>query len=420
MPKLGDRRALRRTDSVGTALLRVRDRLPRLCIIVAYGVMVFNIEEVFGFEAANIVQKGLFLIASILCLLLRRITIEIVLLLIVTIVMILFLGAATTYRDFSWQTLVFSLNQVTIIYALLAYHPSSKDAESFLVVAAWLPLASTVVGLIYAAAGWHEVWQTEWLVDTPRFRGSLIPAFLSGFAMCGVFAALQLALRGRRVFYYGVLVADTVILLLAAGRGPMAVALLVSACSVLTSTNVALRIKLTASLIGGMLLTVLIVVIGEAAISRFQYSTDNGREVMWAYLRSLSAEYPWTGIGWGHQYLSVPHEVEIHVGSTSAHNDFLRLIVELGVMGMPAFYLFLSIAVLIAAWRGSRFPDPVVIGAYAGFLILSRTDNALASPSHFPIIILATMASARYRNSLQFAPRLKHVKHDFDRRYKVR
>jgi hypothetical protein len=137
----------------------------------------------------------------------------------------------------------------------------------------------------------------------------------------------------------------------------------------------------------------MVLAIGGTAISRFLNSTDNGREVMWSYLRGISEKYPWTGIGWGHEFLSVPHDIVIQTGSPAAHNDFLRLQVELGLIGMPLFYLLLSLAVLIVAHRNSRYVHPTVIIAYLGFLFLSRTDNALAAPSHFPLIILAAMSA---------------------------
>jgi hypothetical protein len=366
----------------------------RLALYAAYILVILNLTPILGRATANVVEKSALVVAAVLFLAARPFSRPVACLMVATVALVVLLGAATIYPSFSWATVIVSLNQIVIVYVLLAIHPTDKDCDGFLQLAAWLPVASAVLGFAYQAAGIAPAFAVEFTSGLYRFQGSLLPAFLSGFAMCGAFSALQLGISGRKPIYYAVLAADFGILLAAGGRAPFAVALVVCAASLLLGRSINVRTKVTGILVGVGSLFFFILVFGEKLITRFQGSGDNGRLIMWGYLQTLIDQYPWTGIGFGHQYLSVPREVSIVAGSTAAHNDYYRLAVELGQIGMPVFYLFLTAAVLIVA-RRNRVTDWTVILAFGGFLFLSRTDNTLAAPSHFPLVILAAFASTR-------------------------
>lgn len=372
------------------------DALPRVIIILAYLIFILNLGEVLGLEAANVVSKGVFLLAAAACVLTRPVTYSVLVLLALCIVMILFLGVATTYPGFSWMTVIMSLNQIIIVYALLAYKPTARDADSFLRAASFFPIVCVVLGMAYNVTGLHSMYATEWGTGFGRLSGTLVPAFLSGLGMCGTFAALQLGVAGKRPAYLAVLAVNLIILLLAGGRMPLAVALVVSGASLMLNRAIPPRIKFYSVAAGTAALFVLVLGFGGTMIERLGASGDNGRLLMWGYLETLAAHYPWTGIGWGHQFLSVPREISIQTGSSAAHNDYLRLLVELGQVGMPLFYLLLTGAVLITCVRDRIGFNWTLLVAYLGFLTISWTDNTVAAPSHFPILILAAIAHRRY------------------------
>ncbi len=58
---------------------------------------------------------------------------------------------------------------------------------------------------------------------------------------------------------------------------------------------------------------------------------------------------------------------------------------------MYIFYALLTLAVLRATYRNGA-SNKLLLNAYFGFLVLSNSDNALASPLEFPLIFLASLA----------------------------
>lgn len=379
--------------------------ITRLTIIIAYVIFIANIGYVFGFSSANAITKAVFSIASIMCILTRKSSPSIIILMSISLFMILFLGYFTEYPGFSWSTLFLSLNQVIIVYCFLAYNPSKKDCDSFMLTASLLPIASVLLGIVYDVLGVYSLWAVEWATGAKRFNGSLIPSFLSGLAMCGVFAALQFAVRGRPSFYI-IAGINFIILILAGGRMPLAVTLLACGTSIAFGQGIPSKTKIF-SIVGGLFsILIIFASTGSVMIERFSNSGDSGRHLLWDYTMGLANKYPYTGIGWGHQFPSVPTSIINQTASAAAHNDYIRLMAELGFVGMGLFYGLLTIAVLIASKKSGRF-DFSVFAAYLGFLILSYTDNALATPSHFPIVILAYLTSCRFGGQVsQVRPRM--------------
>jgi len=135
--------------------------------------------------------------------------------------------------------------------------------------------------------------------------------------------------------------------------------------------------------------------------ARAESSGMSGRDIMWPWLLSLSEKYPNYGIGFGHQFWSTPREVFILFTSNAAHNDYLRLLVELGWFGVYAFYILLTAAVLIVWNSQACRRDPAIMQAYLGYLVLSITDNALATPCYFLLIVLAVFAATNADDPLR-------------------
>lgn len=367
----------------------------RLAILVSYGFFIINAGAVLRVEAVNVLEKGAFLIAATLYVTSRPRSNVILILLALNCLLIFFLGYFTTYPGFSWSTLIKSLNQFFIIYMLLASVPTESDRDAFLKIAAWMPVASALLGVLYQAAGLRAAFGYEFSSGLMRFQGSLIPAYLAGVAMCGTFASLQLALANRPLFF-GVAAANFLILLLTGGRAALATTVVVCGLSFYLKPRVSMKLKTVGTMVGFGFGVLMLIVMWERLATRFESSGANGRDIMWPFLESLAAQYPWTGVGFGHQYFTVPREVFILVGSQAAHNDYVRIMLELGYVGSVIFYVLLIFAVFWTWLSPHVNRNPIVLITFAGFLFLSRTDNALATPAYFPLIILGVMASIRY------------------------
>ncbi|MGE4409802.1 MAG: O-antigen ligase family protein [Sphingobium sp.] len=362
----------------------------RLIFIIPFVLFAFNAGMVLNMPGANIMEKGAFLAMSMILLLIRPFDKFIMGLLALVIGLILFQGMATTWPGFSWVTLLMSLNQVVIVYVLLAFKPTTQDANILIKTIAAIPILSIILGLLYQAAGIHPLFSTEWASGIHRLQGSLIPAFLSGIALSGSYASTVLLFDRKKPALLLLTIVNLVILLLAGGRTALAVGMLVILAELLFNPNLRRDHKFWMSLSGLALLPALALTAGINVIGRFQTSGDNGRQIMWSFLDTVAARYPYSGIGFGHQMDIVPREVSIRTGSTAAHNDFVRLTTEIGMNGMILFYILLTLAVLRASISRGRITWGAII-AYAGFLLMSYSDNALATPSSFPLLILAVV-----------------------------
>ncbi|MBW9055963.1 O-antigen ligase family protein [Rhizobium mesosinicum] len=363
----------------------------RITYIASLILLIFNVGAALHFSGSNAIEKAFFVLAAFAILGRGGADKTILMLLGAELALVFVLAVLTPYEDFSWSIFFVSLNQIIILFALLAGKTGYRDQQAIWKATAILPVICALLGFVYQFAGIKPMVATEFATGVPRYLGSLsAAAFTSALGMCGVFAAMQLVLSGRKAYVVFVLT-NLLVLFAAGGRATLAVCVLVTGVSLLIHRGVTITTKLSLIVLGSVGSLAIVAVFWKNFATRFIESGDSGRSVMWDYLRTVIAQYPFTGIGFGHQFYVTPHEIEVMLGSTSAHNDYIRLSVELGTPGMIIFYVLLTMAVLKACFRGRR-PNVVAILAYAGYLFLSNSDNAIASPLEFPLIFLALLS----------------------------
>jgi O-antigen ligase len=343
-------------------------------------------------SSGNAFEKFAFLLSAIVLVMTRPLDRFIMGLLGAALFLVFALALMTTYSDFSWAIFLNSLNQIFILYALLAAQTTYRDQQVVWEATAFMPLLCVILGIAYQAVGINKMFAVEYATGVPRYVGSLsAAAFTSALGMLGVFSAVQLFLSGRQ--RYAILVVVNLMVLLAAGgRATLFIAVVLSALSLLLSRRMSFGNKIIWIVTGIVAGVAALPFFWDTLAKRISESGDSGRGVMWEYLETIIDQYPLAGIGFGHQFFSMPREMIIKVGSAAAHNDYLRLSVELGRPGMVIFYTLLTIAVFKASFsKGNR--NYVAVTAYLGFLLLSNSDNALASPLEFPLIFLALLAT---------------------------
>lgn len=349
-----------------------------------------NLADTLGLPYANVFEKGLYLLLAGAILATRKLDPWVMLAFALTTVLVFVLGLLTPYPQFSWATLLLSLNQFIIIYVLIGFRPTEADSEAILRTAAFMPMLCVAMGLIGSALGTHPMFGREFATGLMRMQGGLIPAFLSGLAMGGLVASILLAIEWRRLKYLWVVAADFVILVMAGGRGPLAAAMLVAVPAILFNPRINPRDKAVLGLGGIIVAPIALAIAAPFVLKRLLSSNDNGRNLIADYIHSLLDQYPWTGIGFGHQYWSTPREVQIAIGSAAAHNDFLRILVELGYVGGALFFFLLVASCLRATMRGGRF-NAIAFAGFLAFLLLMRSDNTLSTPSHFPLLVISLL-----------------------------
>jgi O-antigen ligase len=246
--------------------------------------------------------------------------------------------------------------------------------------AALVPIVSALGGLVADIVGFYPV-----LGSFNRFQGLHSAPFLAGFCVTAIFAATLEYLRGFRWQWLAVGAIDMAILLATQARAPLiAVVLFLALVFLLSNGKIfPLRRKVDLVMVGmvpGMLLVGLFLLF---ATDRFIGSGGeinySGRDIIWPYFIEAIEARPLFGFGLGAGKLIVdPDDPTIRLlGSSAAHNEYLRLSVDAGVVGCAA--IFISIIVWI--WSGSRTAPPadrlVMRAALAAALLHSSFDNTL-------------------------------------------
>lgn len=364
----------------------------RLLIVLAFLLNILNLGTVLKIDRFSVIERLMFLAAAIVFAAGRRRDPAILAVMLLVVAYTAGAGAMTSFPQFNWSTYFLAINQFLIIYIFLYGLPDAADRRAYFWLIMLLPSLSVVVGLMYAIAQVKPLFAIEFGTGKLRLAGSLIPAFLSAYAMCGMFASARMAGAERKAIFVALFAVNLVILLLAGGRSPLAVGLLMSFMILLTSRELRSDYKLISVVSGCVVVAVALLTVGQNVLRRFVESGNNGREVIWKYTLDLADRYPWTGIGFGHQFWSMPRIVKVTSGTTAAHNDFIRLVCEIGYPGVVMFYLALFAATLRCWWRGDHSATMWI--GFFGFMAMSLTDNTLASPNQYILLILASFASS--------------------------
>ena len=273
--------------------------------------------------------------------------------------------------------------------------------------AALVPIISALVSILTGAAG---IWPSFDIGG--RFQGMHTPPFLGGFCVTAIFAATLEYLRGFKLQWLIIGGLDLAVLLLTQARAPLiAVGVFLGLVLLLSGRDVfPLKRKVDLAM-GGMVPGVL--ALGPAmyfALDRFTGMADNasGRDIIWPYFIEAIEARPLFGFGLGAGKLIVnPEDPTIRLlGSNAAHNEYLRLSVDAGIIGCAAIFL----SIILWVWTGSRkvpAADRLVLrAALAAALLHSGFDNTLIASTSLMQFSFFAAALARGRiDARETAPR---------------
>lgn len=268
-----------------------------------------------------------------------------------------------------------------------------------------VPLVSAAVGLgIAAPIGFYDAFNVNW-----RFQGLHSPPFLAGFCTTAVFAATLEYLRSFRTRWLVLGGAALAVLLATQARAPTIAVLLFLLLVFAFSSPRTLPAKRKLDLvIGGMLPAALLLgPILVFALDRFlggdEFSRFSGRDIIWPYFLDAIETRPLFGYGLGAGKLIVnPEDPLIRlIGSSAAHNEYLRLAVDAGIIGAAA--IFGAIALWVwAGTRGVGAADRLVLrAALLAALLHSGFDNTLIAST--AVIQFAWFSAALARARMERA-----------------
>lgn len=286
-------------------------------------------------------------------------------------------------------------------FAFFFCRPPQGWREAMLRAARWGPLLSLGVGAVLDLAGVRPLF-----IDSGglRLAGPGHPAYLASVCLAAIYACLiRLYRRGARgdLVLLGV---NFLLLLLTGARAPLAYAgaVTVLALACLNSPAMPARRRWPLLLAGAVLLPPLAVLGGMFTDMRLfaLLATDStnlsGRELLWPAFEQAAAGSLWFGWGLGAgNYIIAPDSALARTLQTwAAHNEYLRLAVEGGLVGRG---LLIGSFVLWVWWhtRGLRRAERGMMRlVFLALAAHATTDNVLiSSPACVMFSVVAAVFS---------------------------
>lgn len=276
------------------------------------------------------------------------------------------------------------------------------------------PLAAVAAGVLMHVAGIRPMVLSEF-TGAFRLQGATIPAFLGLMSTVAVMASLtEFAATGQRQWL--LLAGASAVLALASGTRMATFAVLLFCLIFLNFARGAefgasrrLRLWMIgivgAGLAGAVVGPVLIErTFGRGAAGGGIYAA--GRDVIWPIFVATIEQHPLFGQGMGTIRLIVPEDEVKYIGTIAAHNEYLRLAVDMGIFGVVLLILG-HVLWFRQAWPIlNRIERVAIAGFSVAMLVYSFTDNTLISvPSLLIYLWLATLIQ-RARARAEAAGRL--------------
>ena len=349
-----------------------------------------SLERSFGVEAAPLVSKVFLLFAALFLFFSGRLAEGNLLLGVLVIAIVCASAIATDYPYFEWSVFLFSLNQIVTLFVFLSVRPSLGQMLSVLKIIAWAPAFSLFIGMCYEIVGVGSLFGIDGMTDALRLQGSTIPAFLAGVTLSAAFSSMLLYYLDNNKKFVFLLFFNFAVILLTAARMPIFLCgvILVVSFLVLDKGGIKKKIAFGAAFFGSSV--IFLMFFGQAIFARFGSESSSGRDVLWEYFSGLIDDYWNFGIGFGHSISAVPPEVTVLVGGASAaHNEYLRIAVEIGVVQAWVFYALLAVMLI---GLGGEIKGPVRLVYYSAcllFFVFCYTDNSISTPVDYPLLLVA-------------------------------
>jgi O-antigen ligase len=124
-----------------------------------------------------------------------------------------------------------------------------------------------------------------------------------------------------------------------------------------------------------------------------------GRELLWPPFEQAAAASPWFGWGVGAGNAVIPQDSELArlIQSWAAHNEFLRMLVEGGMIGRGLLIVLFVLWTVQHTRRLCRTDRAIMRLALAAFAAHAYTDNVLIATTACVFFTFSTAVFARPR-----------------------
>jgi teichuronic acid biosynthesis protein TuaE len=304
------------------------------------------------------------------------------------------------YRLTTYE-MVKSLIGFIVPFAFISAVYRREAIPRFLLGIALIPVMSVALGFVLNAAGLRNAVSMEY-TGAWRLSGMNIPAFLAYFAFIGMFVATFEGIRYNSRFYLALAGVNFGIIVLTGTRMPILAAALFGTFVLLFSRNEFFHSRTKANLaIAGAILSVLVLLLYWPQLESRLYGgvtpgvNLSGRTEIWEHFIREIHEHPLLGQGIGTGKILVLDTG--YLGSAAAHNEYLRFLVDFGVIGL-VIYLFGVIAWVGREFRFLQSYERVAIGGFLlALAVYSITDNTMTSPPPVAAFFAITLFFLRAR-----------------------
>lgn len=309
------------------------------------------------------------------------------------LVAIIFLFAIFSNNNINYVKLIFALNQIIIFFTLLAYSPLKSDLERIFSAVVYLPVFILLLGLIYQMTFDYTVLRYEFISDLYRLRGSLSPAFLAGFALASLYCSFKLFDSSSNPKWLFFLLLNFLILLLTVSRLPIFLGVsLLSYLLFFSTDKVNRKTKLLLLFTGGIVILIFLSLSYDLIYQRFVNSKGSGRELIWDYITfDFLNYYLLTGVGFGQQPIMLPNYITELTNTIAAHNEFLRVFYELGILGGIVFFSTFLFNVYKIYFNSKYCDKHELLFCTLLFLAYSYFDNSFSTLPIFLLFICVCM-----------------------------
>jgi O-antigen ligase len=295
-------------------------------------------------------------------------------------------------------------------FAFCFCRPPRAWQDAIIRATAWCPAVAVAACVPLALAGLRPLF-----VDSggARLAGLGHPAFLAGVCLPAVYACLVLLYRHGRSGALGLLAVNFVILLLTGARAPLAYAVAVTfLCLVsIRSTVFPARWRVLLCLAGAAVVLALLPFVADMTdIRLFNVLTNaadnlSGRGLLWPPFEDAAAQSPWFGWGVGAGNVIIPPHGPIArlLQTRAAHNEYLRIQVEGGQIGLAALIALFAAWVFVHTRRLGPSDRRIMRFAFLALAGHAVTDNILIST---PACVFFAFTAAVFADAHRLAPRL--------------
>jgi len=365
-----------------------------LLLFTTVTLYVLNLRLVFNIDRFNPIEKSSWL-ALVIFILIRGVYNRFVIFYIlyfILLIHIMLLGVS--HSLYSYSVVFFSFTQIPIFFILCASRFRRQELENILLIFSLVPIYVAFVGLLYSFLGFADLFGIEYSTGIARLKGSTSSAYLASWCIAAVYASVKLLEYNKGVYHLFIVLVNLFILYLTVARVPLFICMVLSCYVFISSPHFAQKLKILFCMFSILILSFVFLLFSDNYLSRVGGSGGSGREIIWDYLLGEYALHfsDW-GAGFGHQYILMPEDISARTSTVAAHNEYIRILLELGFWGSILFWLgFVLFFVGLYVKSLSASKNEIIL-ALLLFLLFSYFDNTITSPAVFSFIFLVCIVN---------------------------